>query len=57
MREIQLSPTLIGGSKDNPQFEENEAVPACTTPPALYGDPEVAINVQQGSANRASHMD
>ncbi len=24
--EIQLSPTLIGGSKDNPQFEENEAV-------------------------------
>lgn len=24
MREIQLSPTLIGGSKDNPQFEENE---------------------------------
>lgn len=31
MREIQLSPTLIGGSKDNPQFEENEAVPVYDT--------------------------
>ncbi|HEC8919299.1 TPA: phosphomethylpyrimidine synthase ThiC [Salmonella enterica subsp. enterica serovar Mbandaka] len=49
MREIQLSPTLIGGSKDNPQFEENEAVPVYDTP-GPYGDPEVAINVQQGLA-------
>ncbi|EDM1360309.1 phosphomethylpyrimidine synthase ThiC [Salmonella enterica subsp. enterica serovar Newport] len=49
MREIQLSPTLIGGSKDNPQFEENEAVPVYDTS-GLYGDPEVAINVQQGLA-------
>ncbi|MGG5836627.1 phosphomethylpyrimidine synthase ThiC, partial [Huaxiibacter chinensis] len=23
MREIQLSPTLIGGGKDNPQYEDN----------------------------------
>ncbi|HGJ3343918.1 TPA: phosphomethylpyrimidine synthase ThiC [Salmonella enterica subsp. enterica serovar Bovismorbificans] len=49
MREIQLSPTLIGGSKDNPQFEENEAVPVYDTS-GPYGDPEVAINVQQGLA-------
>ncbi|HCS9251075.1 TPA: phosphomethylpyrimidine synthase ThiC [Salmonella enterica subsp. enterica serovar Albany] len=49
MREIQLSPTLIGGSKDNPQFEENEAVPVYDTS-GSYGDPEVAINVQQGLA-------
>ncbi|MDI4600750.1 phosphomethylpyrimidine synthase ThiC [Salmonella enterica subsp. enterica serovar Infantis] len=49
MREIQLSPTLIGGSKDNPQFEENEAVPVYDTS-GKYGDPEVAINVQQGLA-------
>ncbi|MDX5184572.1 phosphomethylpyrimidine synthase ThiC [Salmonella enterica subsp. enterica serovar Weltevreden] len=49
MREIQLSPTLIGGSKDNPQFEENEAVPVYNTS-GPYGDPEVAINVQQGLA-------
>ena len=49
MREIQLSPTLIGGSKDNPQFEENEAVPVYDTS-GPYGDPDVAINVQQGLA-------
>ncbi|EOF5297318.1 phosphomethylpyrimidine synthase ThiC [Salmonella enterica] len=49
MREIQLSPTLIGGSKDNPQFEENEAVPVYDIS-GPYGDPEVAINVQQGLA-------
>lgn len=49
MREIQLSPTLIGGSKDNPQFEENEAVSVYDTS-GPYGDPEVAINVQQGLA-------
>ncbi|EDY4904148.1 phosphomethylpyrimidine synthase ThiC [Salmonella enterica] len=49
MREIQLSPTLIGGSKDNPQFEENEAVPVYDTS-GPYGDPGVAINVQQGLA-------
>lgn len=49
MREIQLSPTLIGGSKDNPHFEENEAVPVYDTS-GPYGDPEVAINVQQGLA-------
>ncbi|MEB1083263.1 phosphomethylpyrimidine synthase ThiC [Citrobacter portucalensis] len=49
MREIQLSPTLTGGSKDNPQFEENEAVPVYDTS-GPYGDPDVAINVQQGLA-------
>ncbi|MEG1600395.1 MAG: phosphomethylpyrimidine synthase ThiC [Citrobacter sp.] len=49
MREIQLSPTLIGGSKDNPQFEENEAIPVYDTS-GPYGDPDVSINVQQGLA-------
>ena len=49
MREIQLSPTLIGGNKDNPQFEDNEAVPVYDTS-GPYGDPSVAINVQQGLA-------
>lgn len=47
MREIQLSPTLIGGSKAEPQFEENEAIPVYDTS-GPYGDPDVAINVQQG---------
>ena len=49
MREIQLSPTLIGGSKDNPQYEDNEAVPVYDTS-GPYGDPSVTINVQQGLA-------
>ncbi|QMI06871.1 phosphomethylpyrimidine synthase ThiC [Citrobacter sp. RHB25-C09] len=49
MREIQLSPTLIGGSKENPQFEENEAVPVYDTS-GPYGDPDVTIDVQQGLA-------
>ncbi len=53
MREIQLSPTLIGGSKDNPQFEDNEAVPVYDTS-GPYGDPDVEINVQQGLQNCAS---
>lgn len=47
MREIQLSPTLIGGSKDNPQYEANEAIPVYDTS-GPYGDPHIAINVQQG---------
>ncbi|ADU67541.1 phosphomethylpyrimidine synthase ThiC [Pantoea sp. At-9b] len=47
MREIQLSPTLIGGSKDNPQYEANEAVPVYDTAGA-YGDPHATIDVHQG---------
>ena len=46
MREIQLSPTLIGGSKEQPQYEENEAIPVYDTS-GPYGDPQIAINVQQ----------
>lgn len=49
MREIQLSPTLISGTKDHPQYEENEAIPVYDTS-GSYGDPDVAINVQQGLA-------
>lgn len=53
MREIQLSPTLIGGSKEQPQYEENEAIPVYDTS-GPYGDPQIAINVQQGWQNYAS---
>ncbi len=49
MREIQLSPTLIGCSKEQPQYEENEAIPVYDTS-GPYGDPQIAINVQQGLA-------
>ena len=41
MREIQLSPTLIGGSKEQPQYEENEAIPVYDTS-GPYGDPQIA---------------
>ncbi|WP_238484497.1 phosphomethylpyrimidine synthase ThiC [Rahnella bonaserana] len=47
MREIQLSPTLTGGGKDNPQFEENEAIPVYDTA-GPYGDPSAVINVHTG---------
>ncbi|EOZ5912607.1 phosphomethylpyrimidine synthase ThiC [Escherichia coli] len=57
MREIQLSPTLIGGSKEQPQYEENEAIPVYDTS-GPYGDPQIAINVQQGLAKlRQSWID
>ncbi len=49
MREIRLSPTLTGGTKEHPQFEENEAVPVYDTS-GPYGDPAVTIDVQQGLA-------
>ncbi len=47
MREIQLSPTLVGGGKDNPQFEENEAIPVYDTA-GSYGDPSAVIDVHTG---------
>ncbi|WP_406670870.1 phosphomethylpyrimidine synthase ThiC [Raoultella terrigena] len=49
MREIQLSPTLIGGSKENPRYEDNEAIPVYDTS-GPYGDPDIAIDVHQGLA-------
>ncbi|MGO2370201.1 MAG: phosphomethylpyrimidine synthase ThiC, partial [Serratia sp. (in: enterobacteria)] len=47
MREIQLSPTLIGGDKDNPQYEQNEAIPVYDTA-GPYGDPLSELNVHSG---------
>ena len=47
MREIQLSPTLIGGSKEQPQYEENEAIPVYDTS-GPYTDPSVQIDVRKG---------
>lgn len=57
MREIQLSPTHIGGSKENPHYEPNEAVPVYDTAGA-YGDPQATIDVHQGLARlRASWIE
>lgn len=47
MREIQLSPTRIGGSKEAPLFEENEPVPVYDTA-GPYGDPEASIDLHAG---------
>ncbi len=47
MREIQLSPTVTGGSKDNPTLEENEPVPVYDTA-GPYGDPAATIDVHRG---------
>lgn len=47
MREIQLTPTLLGGTKEQPQYEQNEAVPVYDTSGA-YGDPNAKLNVHEG---------
>lgn len=47
MREIELSPTLIGGSKDNPQYVDNEPIPVYDTA-GPYGDPALCPDVRIG---------
>ncbi|WP_310608731.1 phosphomethylpyrimidine synthase ThiC [Buttiauxella brennerae] len=47
MREIQLNPTATGGSKENPQFTPNDAIPVYDTSGA-YGDPAINIDVLRG---------
>lgn len=47
MREITLSPTHIGGGKEQPLYEQNEAVPVYDTAGA-YGDPAAQIDVHRG---------
>ncbi len=47
MREITLSDTLVGGSKDNSQYEKNE--PLCVYDTSgFYTDDKVKIDVHQG---------
>ncbi|ATU96368.1 phosphomethylpyrimidine synthase ThiC [Aeromonas salmonicida] len=47
LREIALADTLVGGSKENPQFEANEPVPVYDTSGA-YGDEHAVIDVRLG---------
>lgn len=49
MREIAMTPTPTGGSKDAPLYEQNEAVPVYDTAGA-YGDPAAEIDVHRGLA-------
>ncbi|CZF81739.1 phosphomethylpyrimidine synthase ThiC [Grimontia marina] len=47
MREISLAPSLIGGTKDKPQFEENEPVRVYDTS-GVYTDPDYEIDIYAG---------
>lgn len=47
LREIRLSPTLIGGTQNAPQYEDNEPVPVYDTS-GPYGDPSSDIDVRKG---------
>jgi hydroxymethylpyrimidine synthase len=49
MREIHLSPTFVGGSKDNLQYEANESIRVYDTS-GPYTDPQSAIDIYQGLA-------
>ncbi|OOE89453.1 phosphomethylpyrimidine synthase ThiC [Salinivibrio sp. AR647] len=49
MREIHLSPTFVGGSKDNPQYEANESIRVYDTS-GPYTDPQSTIDIYQGLA-------
>ncbi len=47
MREISLAPTLIGGDRDNPQFEPNESIRVYDTS-GVYTDPDYDIDIYSG---------
>ena len=47
MREIELSPTLTGGSKDNPSYQPNDPIPVYDTS-GPYGDADITLDVLRG---------
>lgn len=47
MRQINLTDTLVGGTKTNPQYEPNQPVPVYDTS-GPYTDPTVTIDVHKG---------
>ncbi|WP_339720453.1 phosphomethylpyrimidine synthase ThiC [uncultured Paraglaciecola sp.] len=47
MREIALSDSIIGGSKDKPDFAKNEPIPVYDTS-GPYTDPNISIDVNKG---------
>lgn len=47
MREIQLSPTQIGGTKEDPTYQPNDPVPVYDTS-GCYGDPDIKIDLSAG---------
>ncbi|CAH0532250.1 Phosphomethylpyrimidine synthase [Vibrio stylophorae] len=47
MREISLSPSLVGGDAENPQFEANEPIRVYDTS-GMYTDPAHQLDIYQG---------
>ncbi|QPR29685.1 phosphomethylpyrimidine synthase ThiC [Edwardsiella hoshinae] len=47
LREISLSPTLVGGTPEQPQWRDNEAIAVYDTS-GPYGDPQTPIALQRG---------
>ncbi|KEA54343.1 thiamine biosynthesis protein ThiC [Mangrovibacter sp. MFB070] len=47
MREIQMSPTVTGGTRENPELTPNDPIPVYDTS-GPYGDPDQSIDVLQG---------
>lgn len=47
MREIQLSPTLSGGTKEDPTYQPNDPVPVYDTS-GCYGDPDIKVDLSAG---------
>ncbi|MEP1448470.1 MAG: phosphomethylpyrimidine synthase ThiC [Paraglaciecola sp.] len=47
MREISLGDSVIGGTKENPKFAKNEAIPVYDTS-GPYTDPNITIDVNKG---------
>lgn len=47
MREIQMSPTVTGGTRENPELTPNDPIPVYDTS-GPYGDPDKSIDVLQG---------
>ncbi|MFM4944685.1 phosphomethylpyrimidine synthase ThiC [Aeromonas bivalvium] len=54
LREIQLADTLVGGTKEAPQFEPNDPVPVYDTSGA-YGDERAEIDVRLGLPRLREH--
>ncbi len=49
MREISLSPTMVGGTREEPKYEDNEAICVYDTS-GPYGDKNAHIDVRAGIA-------
>lgn len=49
MREVHLTPSIVGGDKENPITRDNESIPVYDTS-GPYSDPEIELDVRKGLA-------